>query len=774
MSLWSFVRGVKSRPIFRPLAAIATLLSPAGLSAEALYVLDTVDVYGAGETRQVQMLSRTDTQQSTPGTSPVKEVSKLAGVSFQAADAYGAYEWAVRISVRGFSQTQLGFTLDDVPLGEMFYSSLNGLYISRAIIDENLGRTLLSQSTAALDTASTSSLGGAIQFYSDDPNDQKGADVAQTIGSNATRRSFVRLDSGKLQNEGKLYLAAVRQSQELWKGNGVQAYDQLNVKYVQPVGDSKLSFYFDYSDRQEMDYQDMTKEWIGKLGYGWSNYWPDLSAAISNASSTDVCCGVPVGGGQSVTDPLDAAYFSASGVRRDFFGNVAFDATLTSSLFWKNTFYRHAYQGASTWGTPYKATPGANGSPLSERVLAYDTDRSGLLSALDWTLGAHHINTGIWYEVNSATQGRYFFPIYLDGPLWSPYQMPNPATAFLTQWVYRFNTDTVQYHVQDTWEISDRLALHGGFKSLYSNTTGTPTINNIGNPLAQGSLASSGDFLPQLGANWKVSPEDEIFVDISKTIRSFQVGGYGLGLSPWAVKNQSAFQVVQQRIRPETAWTYEAGYRFDRTFGGDVLRGFEGLLTVYHVDYSDRLLNIAPGGSLIAATGGAAILANVGGVTTDGMEVSQTLHLFERLDWYNALSHNLSIYDSNYSDGNAIIATAGKTVVDTPRLLYKSDLIYRAEDYFLRLNADYMSSRYFSYTNDQFVDPRWIFNFGAGKSLGKRLGASDISLQLNILNLFDERYISTMGTGGFTASGDYQTLQVGAPRQLFITLKGSL
>ena len=44
-----------------------------------------------------------------------------------------------RISIRGFNQNQLGFTLDGVPLGDMTYGNLNGLHVSRAVISENLG-----------------------------------------------------------------------------------------------------------------------------------------------------------------------------------------------------------------------------------------------------------------------------------------------------------------------------------------------------------------------------------------------------------------------------------------------------------------------------------------------------------------------------------------------------------------------------------------------------------------------------------------------------------
>jgi hypothetical protein len=46
--------------------------------------------------------------------------------------------------------------------------------------------------------------------------------------------------------------------------------------------------------------------------------------------------------------------------------------------------------------------------------------------------------------------------------------------------------------------------------------------------------------------------------------------------------------------------------------------------------------------------------------------------------------------------------------------------------------------------------------------------------KLNVTNLFDKDYISTIGTNGFGNIGDNQTLLNGAPRQIFATLKVGL
>lgn len=134
--------------------------------AQTAAPVETVEIFGKGQTRQVQNITRKDLAEALPGTSPLKILEKLPGVSFQSADAFGAYEWSTRLSVRGFSQGQLGFTLDGIPLGNMSYGNNNGLHISRAIIPENIGHVDLSQGSGSVGTASTSNLGGAVQFFS--------------------------------------------------------------------------------------------------------------------------------------------------------------------------------------------------------------------------------------------------------------------------------------------------------------------------------------------------------------------------------------------------------------------------------------------------------------------------------------------------------------------------------------------------------------------------------------------------------------------------------
>jgi len=123
-------------------------------------------VFGQGETRQVQEVTGKELLILAPGTSPLKAIEKLPSVNFQSADPFGTYEWSSRVSIRGFNQNQLGYTLDGIPLGDSSYGNNNGLHIGRAIISENIGVTRVSQGSGSIGTQATNNLGGTLEFFS--------------------------------------------------------------------------------------------------------------------------------------------------------------------------------------------------------------------------------------------------------------------------------------------------------------------------------------------------------------------------------------------------------------------------------------------------------------------------------------------------------------------------------------------------------------------------------------------------------------------------------
>ncbi|MES3007122.1 MAG: TonB-dependent receptor [Pseudomonadota bacterium] len=730
-------------------AAILAALS--GLSGEVFAAdgateIQEISVFGQGQTRQVQSLTAAQLEQFAAGTSPLKSIEKLPGVNFQSADPYGSYEWSTRIVVRGFNQNQMGFTLDGVPLGDMSYANHNGLHISRAIMSENIGQVSLSQGAGALGTASTSNLGGTLEFNSADPSDTFGISTNASVGSDDAQRLFLRMDSGTLSTGTQFFASVATQETQKWKGDGDQEQDYLNLKVVQPIGTATLSAYYSDSDRAEGDYQDMSKEMIQRLGSDWDNYYPDYARAVAAAR----------GQFSGAVKSLDDAYWNASGLRKDDLSYVTLDVPVQDSLQWKTTVYFHDNEGQGLWGTPYVPTPG--GAPLSIRTTEYEIDRKGLVSTITLDLDAHTLTAGLWTEDNDFTQARRFYG-EPSATVPSRNFMKFQRNPMLTQWEYDFTTETVQLHVMDAWQLSDALQLEFGFKTVNVDIKATTVVGDN----KTGKIDTDENFLPQVGFVYDMSDRVELFGSASRNVRALI--GAASGISPFSA-TQAGFEQIRDVIEPEKATTLELGWRF-RT------DAMEGVVSAYHVKFDDRLLAIQQGSSIIGAFNA---LANVGGVTTKGLEAGVDWQLNDMLSWYNSASLNQSTYDDDFTSGTAVINTSGKTVVDSPEWMFNSELSYEVDKTFAKLHLKYTGEREYTFLNQGSVEAFSVVNLSAGYRFGEMGMFKELTAQVDVANLLDEDYISTVGSGGFGNSdltGTAQTLLPGAPRQLFLSLKAA-
>ncbi len=795
-------------------AMAASAQGPSANNAEAtdtqpkITNTETVVVTAPGEFRDEQEMQAPALLEETPGTSPIKSIAQLPSVNFQAADPYGSYEWAVRISLRGFNQNQLGFTLDDIPLGDMSYGNWNGLHISRAITDENVGRIVISQGTGALETASTSNLGGTLQFYSADPSDKRSITVNQTIGSWNAYRTFAKFESG-LMGHTKFYLTGSYNLTDKWRGHGQigQNYWQLNGKLVHYVGSKGvLSVFADVSDRREVDYQDDNKVWVQKLGYNWDNYgnWAQSVQAAQAYDYDAYGIGTPTNYPAPVNtlnpntdDPEDSGYYGGAGLRKDTIGVISYKQALTDHVNLKLIGYGHHDDGRGLWFTPY--TPTYNDiytdnvlnfvSPISERTSEYQINRAGFLASLSYETSRNKLEGGLWFEGERWNLARRYYATSLSSPMHSLYDFP--SNPMITQWEYIFNSTVIHVHLQDQFKVNDKLTLAAGFKTVEMTTDGKLSLTFLSNPpilppatqallgigyvpgkYAQGQLTSGKPILPQFGVDYKLDEHNEIFGDVSYNVRSYVPGGYGYGTSPWGT-TQVGFDALKSTTDPETSWTEEAGYRSNT-------QHVAVQASYFHVNFQNRLLAFSQGAGI---AGNASILANAGGVTTNGVDGSASIRITPEITLYNAVTWNKSTYDQDTGKSGACIYSGtggvclplkGKIVVDTPEELYKTSLEYNKSGLFARLGADYMSKRYFTYSNDGSVADRFLAELGLGYKR-EDLGAfKDLKAQLNVSNLLNSTYWASVGTNGFIYSDPLSvsnnTLQPGAPRTISGTL----
>lgn len=723
--------------LLSPLAASAQTVTTPGETAKKL---DVINVVGTGETRQVQELGREELARQPAGTSPLKLLGKLPGVHFTSSDPWGNYEWSTRLNIRGFNQNQLGFTLDGIPLGDMSYGNHNGLHISRAMIAENLGYIEVSQGSGALETASSSNLGGTVRFTSRGPQAERGLTLAQTVGSDDTFRTFARYDSGDI-NGFSAFLSGAKHKAEKWKGWGPQNSDQVNGQVRYAADNWSFGALINTSRRAETDYADLSLESAARLGMDWDNYARDYARAIRAAF------GQFSGGVNS----LDDAYYLGRGLRDDNLYAANTEVAFGENSLFKAQVYRHTNEGQGHWVTPYSASSPT--LPLRLRTTEYTIDRTGVTAGFELGLGAHTVSVGLWNESSDHNLQRNFYNLNADTAPNRSFFYRSPDLRVFEQ---DFDSSTTVYYVRDRIALDDgRFVVDVGFKGMDADID---AVNRLGTRAA-GSITAKDSFLPQLGLRYEFTPGFEVFGSYAENMAAFRAGVNG----PFSA-TQTTFNAIRGTLRPETSTTFEGGLRYGNG-------GFQSSLTVYRVDFEDRLLTISQCAGIVGCP---SALANVGDVETSGAELAMDWTFAEGLSLFAALSMNQSEYASDYLDGTTLVRTNGKNVVDAPEMLFNAELRYAVGGWDARIGAKYTDERFITYLNDSKVPDYWVSDASLAYSFGDFAWAKNLKASLNVTNLFDESYFASVGTNGFVASdptGLNYTLVTGAPRQVFFTLE---
>lgn len=757
--------------------AIALAVAPVAHAADsagpsAATELDAVSVIGSGELRQVQRITAENLDVLPPGTSPQKILNLLPGVNAQSVDALGTNEQSMTLSLRGFTGSKLGYTLDGVPLGDGAYNNYNGLSINRALISENLGMAELAQGIGNLSTPSSSNLGGTIAYFSNAPLQDMGGRVVQSFGSDGNRRSYARFDSGQ-HNGFSMYVSGMQAQSDLW--NKQSAYNesttrQFNTKAVYENDWMRLTGFADASRTSQANDFYLSKDAMARgLGWDWGGYAPNWDKAVAKAycnKNTYVAARCDSSGPD--TD-ADGAFTAGQILRNDDLYYAAAEFFPNDDVTLRVLGYHHEDQGEGhNWNSGAWSNKGtAKELPIIFRNTLYSIDRSGGTLGLEWQLGMHHVQVGGWYESNTSSASRYQSAV--DGPRdFSGLAKGQPDTGVFAQ---ETRWKTRQLYLQDTVRLlDDRLRLEAGIKTLDARSDAralpgiakTPIAASSNNQFATGSLRAKDNFLPSAGVYFQLDPRQELFASYARNIAMFQ-GGFKLG--PQAV-SQATWN-SQVALEPEKSRTFELGYRWI----GDSL---QLSLAAYDVRFDNRLLQYNPCDSRqpVGPLCGNRFY-NVGSVTSRGAELTALWEANAHFSWYNAASYNNSTYDSDYVQNGVTVPTKGKTQADTPKLLLSSELRWQAGAWSAQLRGKYTGERFYTYTNDQGFGGYTTFDAGAAYDFGKVGVLQKVKLSLNVSNLTDKRYASNLDSSVFAASdpgGKLYVFHASAPRQVFGTL----
>lgn len=697
------------------------------------------------------------------GVTGLKMLESLPGFNVQANDALGMYEFGNSVSVRAFNFQQIGFLLDDIPMGRS--DQFGGSPIYRYVDNENLLRVTASAGAGDVALPSYASLGPIVDYFTRTPSQTAGGAFGQTLGSDSLKRTFLRLEMG--EHSGFTgYVSGSWINGDLWRGPGDidRKHYEGKLRYALPNGGA-VSFqtvhndYFDYDSPSitKAQYAGTAGDIFGRSGrsFAYLGYVPlpgAFGSATSAGSLPQTTAGVPYS-----NSAFNQYYKFAVNARQDHLYGLTLTTPVTDAIDLSATAY---YEDKSGYGVSPEAYATSLASYNAERLIipgltapkglqyglsTVDGTRTGVTGKVKWRVGINTIEAGVWVEKDDyhRTQARYNV---VDG---NPDGAPLLTQPVHLQRNYVSTRDTTQGFLKDTISLlDDALKVELGFRATnidYEIKGRRNPADYINSRSPSISASWSDGFLPQVGAVYNVNSRDQIFASYSEN----------MALPRGADDIFSAASPLVPAPDPETSKNFELGYRANRPT-------FNASLVVYNTTFENRLqafASVVPGSTTTET-----FYQNVGGVKAYGAEFSGQWKpdlLGGKVVFNTNLSYNISEFEDNF----ATFKIAGNRVPDFPEWVFQGGVTFQpVEGVVMNLSARHISERFTNFTNTERTSGYTVWNAYLDLGDGFGLGPFEqVKARVNIDNLTDEDYLGTInpvvsGAASFRP-GSYRTIQ---------------
>ena len=692
------------------------------------------------------------------GITGLKMLESLPGFNVQANDALGMYEFGNSVSVRAFNFQQIGFLLDNIPMGRS--DQFGGSPIYRYVDNENLARVEASSGAGDVALPSYSSLGPIVSYLTKDPAKDMGATLGYTAGSDNLKRSFIRLETGEAEGLSAV-LSRSKIDGDLWRGAGTieREHWEGKIRYAFSE-DTSLTFqmvdndYFDFDSPSinKLQYAGLANDAFGRSGrdFAYLSVLPAPTGALAPLASAP---GVLYSNGL-----FNQYYKQAINSRQDQLYGLTLASKITPDFEFTVTGY---YEDKKGYGVSPEAYATSLSNHNAQRLIVpglfapkglqyglstVDGVRKGVTGSATYTIGINTIQVGFWYERDNfhRTQQRY------NQAGGSPDGDPLLNEPVHRQRDFNSTRDSTQFSIKDTIALMDgRLKLDLGFKALnldyeisgYRNPADfinrrTPTLGTTW----------KDSFLPQVGAVFNLTPRNQIFASYSES----------MALPRGADDIFAAASPLAPPPEAETAKNIELGVRANQPT-------FNVSFTVYRTTFENRLQAYAA--PVPGSTTTETFFQNVGGVEAKGAELSGQWkpNLFDNRLYFNA---NSSYNKSKFQDNFSTFQIAGKEVPDFPRWLVQAGVTFEPTPWaVLNLSGRHISKRFTNFVNSESTSGYTVYaayiDLGGDYVMGPLEG---IKLRFNVDNLFDKDYLGTISTTtntpAFFRPGSHRTYQL--------------
>jgi len=730
-----------------------------------------------------------------PASSALNVIKYLPGVNLSQGDAIGSDDWSTRLTIRGFNESQLGFTIDGVANGFTGYAG--GAKPNRFVDLENLSSVVVSQGAGDISSASRQALGGTLAYFTDAPATTAGGAANFTFGSFNTWRVFARADTGKFAGENRAFIGFSDEQNDNWVSHfvgGSAAITKrlhLDAKEVSELGNTKLTFFAAVDNiNPEINYQGVTLQQFAQdprndqLTFNWTgnptidqNYAPTWTTIRTN-SLLYLKAEAPVAENFRVSVQPYWHHNSGRGqflppyqVRRyDLAGNLTKLGDYKAPGKPTTIFFADANgadiapvnpaTGAApadptdirtyTWLTAAQQSAARRVS--SARFSRYQNNRYGDNLAFTWDVTHDNkVQLGMWNELQERLRHRTWHNVF-DPRVSSAFDQG----GYLDQFRWSYRTATNLFFAQDQLTM-DKLVLTLGAKyfRVHVRSSESLLLPN-GNPGYSTSLDSNSKLLPAIGAQYKLDADSELFASYSGNFSAV----------PDFLLEAGASGVDVSRVKPEKAGNFDFGYRF-------AAHNLALSATAYYIKYTDKLVQLTGTAAKDYTNASSGVWTNIGGTKSYGVELAANYRLGAGFSALGSLSTTHATYTASTPDGTI---TAGKRVVDTPDFIASYGLLYGRSGFEAGAIAKYTSKRYGTYSNDNSAAAYTVLDLNAGYTRVFHRGDFIRSLRfgITVANVLDKNYLSNVSINdqGYVkndATGSTMMWNIGAPRTFMFT-----
>lgn len=742
------IRSVQSEKSLHRLSLLAICLASAFAQAEEMTpTLSEVMVWseglqddcGIGSTHVVKR-EKIEFFNGAGMISPYQAISLEPGVDIRNNDPLGVN---VTRRIRGqSSRSNTAETLEGLPLKGIG----PGFGLSTMVDMENVDSIAIEKGGIRADSGfGFGGKNGMVDLRIMPPSKTFTSTVKQSLGTDNFSKTYARLDTGELVGAARIFLSASHTEGDKFKGPGT-GINRDNLAFGASGGSPQgveWEIYGIYNDQQRDSYRGLTYAQSTDLSHNWNL---DYNAIRTGNAANDI------------------NYY---GYNREDYQTSALIGKLRIAL----------DSDASLTFRPYYMKEKGHVLSGSASTLVNYANKTNVV--LDWLVDHYTFGAVTEYEKkwkDSAIKlGYWYGEIEPPGP-------PTSRKAYDTKMNFLgwerivgvekrhvFNAPYVTYQ-----QVLDKTVFDAGLKYLHLDTPAlvsykTAGIGNVSYDQAL-SQASVVDFtlpskahnllLPSIGATHYLNDTALIKASYGKNYDTPSydfVSGMFNYFKAIGYDNQK-FQRMWSALKPEESDDFDLGYRYSSDRLSLISTLYYKRMTNINGNYYDPSLNLS-------------YSQNVGTGRAYGLEFGSGYKLSNNLSLNLAFTYDNSAYTSDIpAAGGTTIAVKGKQLPDRPNYYGNLSAVYKLDGYRIAPVLRYLGQRYVDVQNQYSIGANWLMDLSVAKSVAMGDGHK-LEFSLNVMNLFDRKYISTISTSDLNTTLNGPSYMVGGTKSVFASVQ---